>query len=527
MCSLTLGLNIDYLIDNKMAKSKIHIKKSKQGSLHRALGIPEGEKIPASKLKTKPGDSAAMKKKKTFAKNARKWKHPYGGEIEEYGIGGDILGGVATGSALGPWGALAGGAIGLVGGLLGNSKKNKEEEEMKQLERQKLIQNYATMQGAASNSMYTPTFPYGGMVNAEIEKEEVVVPPNGVEAGVRRKYNLPTHGNKTGENMISAQPGSFVLSDRLMYDDNRTFAQAYEEAGKKVDKYKKILDNPKSTSLATKTAQRNLTNIQKLQQSIINKNQAMLGEAQGGIPKAAFGLNVGNLAKGVGKFLKSDTFSIMASLAPVAYNLISGTSDVEKLNPREFENPYAASGVADMANRRYDAGPAYEANKDATATAMYNLNTAGAGSRGALNANRQALLNAQLRGNAGINAQAVNANNQYASELAQYKAGVGKQLSDTRTLISDLNARNEAAGRNFLGTAMGQLGQYGQTQQLMRNQEERDSQMMERWNSFFEMFQGSKQPVDKYKANFNQRVLPRANTSHLQLTGARNPNKLI
>ncbi|HOW17146.1 MAG TPA: hypothetical protein PK443_05475, partial [bacterium] len=76
-------------------------------------------------------------------------------------------------------------------------------------------------------------------------------------------------------------------------------------------------------------------------------------------------------------------------------------------------------------------------------------------------------------------------------------------------------------------TAMGQLGQYGQTQQLMRNQEERDSQMMERWNSFFEMFQGSKQPIDKYKTNFNQRVLPRSNTSHLQLTGARNPNKLI
>ncbi len=51
----------------------IHIKKSKRGSLHKALGIPEGEKIPASKLKDQPGDSPAMKKKKNFARNARKW----------------------------------------------------------------------------------------------------------------------------------------------------------------------------------------------------------------------------------------------------------------------------------------------------------------------------------------------------------------------------------------------------------------------------------------------------------------------
>ena len=54
-------------------KSGIKIKPSKVGSLHRALGVPEGEKIPASKLQDKPGDSPALKKKKNFARNARKW----------------------------------------------------------------------------------------------------------------------------------------------------------------------------------------------------------------------------------------------------------------------------------------------------------------------------------------------------------------------------------------------------------------------------------------------------------------------
>jgi hypothetical protein len=53
----------------------IHIKASKVGSLHTLLGVKQGSKIPASKEAIKPGDSPAMKKKKQFALNARKWNH--------------------------------------------------------------------------------------------------------------------------------------------------------------------------------------------------------------------------------------------------------------------------------------------------------------------------------------------------------------------------------------------------------------------------------------------------------------------
>lgn len=51
------------------------IKPSKVGSLHTLLGISQKKKIPTSDLATKPGDSPAMKKKKNFARNARKWNH--------------------------------------------------------------------------------------------------------------------------------------------------------------------------------------------------------------------------------------------------------------------------------------------------------------------------------------------------------------------------------------------------------------------------------------------------------------------
>lgn len=49
------------------------IKKSKQGSLRSATKTKKDAKIPASKLVIKSTDSPAMKKKKQFAINAKKW----------------------------------------------------------------------------------------------------------------------------------------------------------------------------------------------------------------------------------------------------------------------------------------------------------------------------------------------------------------------------------------------------------------------------------------------------------------------
>src|ERR1700734_1694894 len=60
-------------------KSGIKIKKSKQGSLHSALHVPQGKKIPASKLKIKSTDSPALKKKKQFGINEKHFKHQTGG----------------------------------------------------------------------------------------------------------------------------------------------------------------------------------------------------------------------------------------------------------------------------------------------------------------------------------------------------------------------------------------------------------------------------------------------------------------
>jgi len=44
----------------------------KPGALHKTLGVPEGKKIPASKLAAKKGDSAKTKRRKALAKTLKK-----------------------------------------------------------------------------------------------------------------------------------------------------------------------------------------------------------------------------------------------------------------------------------------------------------------------------------------------------------------------------------------------------------------------------------------------------------------------
>jgi hypothetical protein len=57
----------------------IHIKPSHKGLLHHDLGVPEGQPIPAKKLAAaKRSASPAVRKRATFAENAKSWSH--GGE---------------------------------------------------------------------------------------------------------------------------------------------------------------------------------------------------------------------------------------------------------------------------------------------------------------------------------------------------------------------------------------------------------------------------------------------------------------
>jgi hypothetical protein len=57
-----------------MAKQWIKGAIKRPGALHAALGVKQSEKIPASKLSVKPGDSTLMKRRKSLAKTLGKFK---------------------------------------------------------------------------------------------------------------------------------------------------------------------------------------------------------------------------------------------------------------------------------------------------------------------------------------------------------------------------------------------------------------------------------------------------------------------
>lgn len=61
------------------SKSGINIKPSHEGRLHKALGVPEGQPIPAAKLQAaKNSSDPALRKQATFAINAKGFNHSSG-----------------------------------------------------------------------------------------------------------------------------------------------------------------------------------------------------------------------------------------------------------------------------------------------------------------------------------------------------------------------------------------------------------------------------------------------------------------
>lgn len=60
-----------------MAAGKKWIQKAvgaNPGGLHKSLGVPAGQKIPASKLAPSPNDSTKVKRQKALAKTLKKMK---------------------------------------------------------------------------------------------------------------------------------------------------------------------------------------------------------------------------------------------------------------------------------------------------------------------------------------------------------------------------------------------------------------------------------------------------------------------
>lgn len=171
----------------------------------------------------------------------------------------------------------------------------------------------------------------------------------------------------------------------------------------------------------------------------------------------------------------SSNFGSLSGLSPILYNWIQSRRRPETED--QVLNPYTGAINRAMASRRLNIEPTLAANRRSRAIARNNMARLNPNTGMNLAYGNQ-LATGEYAQNASVYANRDNANNQYLGEYANMMNNLGQQYVQNTVLTNDLNARNRAAARNFGATAAGQLGQWSQTKEKMRNQARRDRQIL-------------------------------------------------
>lgn len=170
----------------------------------------------------------------------------------------------------------------------------------------------------------------------------------------------------------------------------------------------------------------------------------------------------------------SSNFGSLSGLSPILYWIQSRRRpEIED----QALNPYSGAINRAMASRRLNIEPTLAANRRSRAIARNNMARLNPNTGMNLAYGNQ-LATGEYAQNASVYANRDNANNQYLGEYANMMNNLGQQYVQNTVLTNVLNARNRAAARNFGATAAGQLGQWSQTKEKMRNQARRDRQIL-------------------------------------------------
>lgn len=169
------------------------------------------------------------------------------------------------------------------------------------------------------------------------------------------------------------------------------------------------------------------------------------------------------------------SFDSLSGLSPILYNWVQSRRKPEVED--QVLNPYSGAINRAMASRRVNIEPTLAANRRSRAIARNNMARLNPNTGMNLAYGNQ-LATGEYAQNASVYANRDNANNQYLGEYANMMNNLGQQYIQNTVLTNDLNARNRAAARNFGATAAGQLGQWSQTKEKMRNQARRDRQIL-------------------------------------------------
>lgn len=166
----------------------------------------------------------------------------------------------------------------------------------------------------------------------------------------------------------------------------------------------------------------------------------------------------------------SSNFGSLSGLSTILYSWIQSRPETED----QVLNPYSGAINRAMASRRVNIEPTLAANRRSRAIARNNMARLNPNTGMNLAYGNQ-LATGEYAQNASVYANRDNANNQYLGEYANMMNNLGQQYIQNTVLTNALNASNRAAARNFGATAAGQLGQWSQTKEKMRNEAARDA----------------------------------------------------
>lgn len=169
------------------------------------------------------------------------------------------------------------------------------------------------------------------------------------------------------------------------------------------------------------------------------------------------------------------SFDSLSGLSPILYNWVQSRRRPEVED--QVINPYTGAINRAMASRKLNIEPTLAANRRSRAIARNNMARLNPNTGMNLAYGNQ-LATGEYAQNASVYANRDNANNQYLGEYANMMNNLGQQYVQNTVLTNDLNARNRAAAVGHSIASAGQLGQWSQTKEKMRNQARRDRQIL-------------------------------------------------
>lgn len=478
------------------------VQQGKKGSTANRYGIQYFQNMPKYKGTniTRDGKTIMAEPSKAYLESVGlQHKFAEGGFMGALSAAGNILGPIGMGLNV-----LSSGI-----GLINNIKNNREAAAEAKRQR---IAGVDQAQDDAQNAIVNPyaaTFNTGGMFkgklysnkfnagNSLVQDGEIILNPKG-RVEVAKNPGAPIADNiaanfSTGTKIINRKDSAPLLKDvnklnktNKLEKDGVTNLTKNTLARNRNKYYSRLLDTYNAQEAKKK---RKYSEAGEVPSPVPTWNvyNNLLGSTNDIDPNAlapAPNVTLGNKNTGVDWSKIGKVANTAGQFAPTLYNLGMGLfGNRDKLNYKDYANPYESNIRSLLADRRYDINAPLAANVASFNTTAANLRNLG-GSRGQAMSNLTGAQNAKMFADMSEYERQIAMNNQYRGEEANMLYPLGRDTATTKLTIDDINQMTSAAGRNYLSSAASGIQNILLNRELRRNKQRRDRMLIDTIKSY-------------------------------------------